>query len=158
VPTSLSIGDGTSNMKVTVKVCSGQPCQFKCSLHVNIFQLSNDDHSLLGVISASPNDVRRKAIDDAQTAFRSGVWSKSIGPRFLHLVSDLAEIETMQTGRTLRKMINEGAAGSSTGMAVSYSIVSDLTRGLDDNQPVDSLYYAALFMHYAVWLLSRVYW
>jgi acyl-CoA reductase-like NAD-dependent aldehyde dehydrogenase len=66
------------------------------------------------VASASADDVKW-TIDNAQQAFESGIWSKSpallrskvlsrLARKLEEGISDLTQIETMQTGRTLREM------------------------------------------------------
>ncbi|QRV75753.1 aldehyde dehydrogenase family protein [Ceratobasidium sp. AG-Ba] len=69
---------------------------------------------LTNVMSASPSDVQH-AINAAQDAFNSGKWSRApalhratVLTRLARLleerVPDLAQIESMQTGRTIREM------------------------------------------------------
>ncbi|KAG9120495.1 hypothetical protein FRC07_003979 [Ceratobasidium sp. 392] len=69
---------------------------------------------LTDVASASPTDVEN-AISEAQETFKSGIWSRapalhraSVLTRLARLlearVPDLAQIESMQTGRTIREM------------------------------------------------------
>lgn len=66
------------------------------------------------VVSASENDIS-SAINTAQDAFKSGMWSRAsplhrsniltrIARKLEEHVPDLARIETMQTGRTLKEM------------------------------------------------------
>lgn len=66
------------------------------------------------ITSASPVDVRI-AIDDAQTAYKSGIWSKSspvarsivlsrLARSLETRIPELARIESLQTGRALREM------------------------------------------------------
>lgn len=69
---------------------------------------------LSSVVSASPDDVER-TVQDAQRIFASGVWSRAppiarskilsrIARALEDRISDFAQIETMQTGRTIREM------------------------------------------------------
>lgn len=69
---------------------------------------------LTHVVSASPSDVEL-AVTAAQTAFASGIWSRapalhraSVLTRLARLlearVPELAQVESMQTGRTIREM------------------------------------------------------
>lgn len=66
------------------------------------------------VTSASSRDVKQ-AIDDAEALFKSGVWSKSskifrsrvlsdLAMLLRERISDFAQIESMQTGRTISEM------------------------------------------------------
>lgn len=66
------------------------------------------------VASASPTDVVH-AIEDANEAFKSGTWSKSsaifrstvlsrLARALESRIPDLARVESLQTGRTLREM------------------------------------------------------
>ncbi|TFK43675.1 aldehyde dehydrogenase [Crucibulum laeve] len=80
------------------------------------FTVSNPatGETLCTVASASPEDVAF-AIDNAQAAFDSGVWSKApaivrskvlskLARSLEERIPELAEIETLQTGRTIREM------------------------------------------------------
>lgn len=66
------------------------------------------------VVTASPYDVR-KAISDANDVFQSGVWSRApaiqrsavlwnLARRLEQSIPDLAQLESLQTGRTIREM------------------------------------------------------
>ena len=66
------------------------------------------------VVSASTDDVK-SAIDNAQQAFESGIWSRSpallrsrvlskLARKLEESIPDLAKMETMQTGRAICEM------------------------------------------------------
>lgn len=66
------------------------------------------------IVSASGHDVRM-AVHDAQEAFQSGVWSRApaiersavlsnLARDLQQRIPEIAKIESMQTGRTIREM------------------------------------------------------
>lgn len=66
-------------------------------------------------VTCASEELVKAAIDNAQTVFESGVWSRSpaihrskilskLARKLEESIPELARIETLQTGRTIREM------------------------------------------------------